>query len=201
MNKAPRSRYEKERRRSVSEQSLSGRNKANAESFALKEGLKYKVKYSRKEYRDEYLLSAEWSALRRSALNLESKCYLCGHKGSLDVHHMDYRNIVDVTLECLVALCRPCHSMVHDAIDMGLLEKKHTRQSLSKMSHSLVSSEKKRLNQKSLLPRDLIKRIVAIPFHRRQMLCAKLKIPFKMESEWYKLVLSGRDQQIIRAFL
>jgi hypothetical protein len=66
-------------------------------------------------YREVYLLSDHWKALRAEALKLSTgHCADCGMFAmSLDVHHLAYRNIFDVTTADLAALCRPCHDLRH----------------------------------------------------------------------------------------
>lgn len=71
---------------------------------------------SRKEwYRTIYLLSPHWIDLREKAkLQHGESCTTCGSKRRLDVHHLNYRNIYDVSVEDLQVLCRRCHDAVHD---------------------------------------------------------------------------------------
>lgn len=78
--------------------------------------MKYKVKYTQKEYREEYLNSAEWKNLRSTILSTNPDCQCCG-KLATDVHHMVYRNIVDVKITDLLPVCRNCHNELHTAIN------------------------------------------------------------------------------------
>lgn len=75
-----------------------------------------KVKYNRKEYREEYLKSDEWKKLRNLIMSTSPDCQCCGGASS-DVHHMVYRNIVDITINDLIPVCRSCHEYIHQAID------------------------------------------------------------------------------------
>lgn len=77
--------------------------------------MQHKVKYTRKEYREEYLNSEEWKNLRNTIMSSEPDCQCCGKKAS-DVHHMTYRNIVDIKLTDLLPVCRSCHDYIHEAI-------------------------------------------------------------------------------------
>lgn len=80
--------------------------------------MKYKVKYTRKEYREEYLKSEEWNNLRNTILGTSPDCQCCGKKAT-DVHHMIYRNIVDIKITDLIPVCRECHDYIHQAIKDG----------------------------------------------------------------------------------
>jgi hypothetical protein len=75
-----------------------------------------KVKYTRNEYREEYLKSDEWKNLRNLIMSTSPNCQCCGGVSS-DVHHMVYRNIVDITINDLIPVCRNCHEYIHQAID------------------------------------------------------------------------------------
>jgi hypothetical protein len=75
-----------------------------------------KVKYNRKEYREEYLKSDEWKKLRNLIMSTSPDCQCCGGASS-DVHHMVYRNIADITINDLIPVCRSCHEYIHQAID------------------------------------------------------------------------------------
>jgi len=77
-----------------------------------------KVKYTREEYRNEYLKSGEWKNLRNLIMSSHPDCQCCGNNAT-DVHHMTYRNIVDITVEDLLPVCRKCHDLIHDAIRDG----------------------------------------------------------------------------------
>lgn len=76
-----------------------------------------KVKYNRKEYREEYLKSEEWKTLRNTIIGSGCNCQCCKKVKASDVHHMVYRNIVDITLNDLIPVCRSCHEFIHQAID------------------------------------------------------------------------------------
>jgi hypothetical protein len=76
----------------------------------------HKVKYTRNEYRSEYLKSNEWLNLRSLVLAGKPDCQCCNKKLASDVHHLVYRNIVDVKVTDLLPLCRECHDFVHSAI-------------------------------------------------------------------------------------
>lgn len=71
-------------------------------------------KTMREWYREVYLYSAHWLQLRlRKLLHAGRKCQRCGIGGNLDIHHKNYRDIYDVEMDDLEALCRTCHQLEH----------------------------------------------------------------------------------------
>jgi 5-methylcytosine-specific restriction endonuclease McrA len=84
---------------------------------------------TRDQYR-AYILSDAWKAQRdRLMAGKPRECVKC-HKSimetALDVHHMNYRNIHDVTPADVVYLCRPCHEAAESAKTNGNLRTPHT---------------------------------------------------------------------------
>lgn len=67
-------------------------------------------------YRNVYLQSEHWKNLRKEKLERNPICEQCGSSLSLDVHHVQYRNLYDVTLKDLQTLCRLCHNNEHKRI-------------------------------------------------------------------------------------
>jgi len=64
-------------------------------------------------YKD-YLLSNDWQIVRRIALaHFGNKCQLCGSTQNLNVHHKNYDNIGNETLDDLTLLCKSCHEKFH----------------------------------------------------------------------------------------
>jgi hypothetical protein len=80
----------------------------------------YQVHYSKEEY-VEYLRSPEWEKLRASVLKPESLCAFCQKNKATQVHHLTYRNIVDVEKYDLRPTCDPCHAKIHKLVDAGKL--------------------------------------------------------------------------------
>lgn len=68
----------------------------------------------RQWYREVYLRSQHWADLVTRKLRANPKCELCGKKGRLDIHHINYKNIFDVTIDDLASLCRGCHNREHE---------------------------------------------------------------------------------------
>lgn len=72
----------------------------------------------RQWYREIYLKSEHWFDLRKRALQHHGKqCYSCRATKHLQVHHLRYKNIHDVTIEDLQVLCKSCHKIVHQYND------------------------------------------------------------------------------------
>jgi 5-methylcytosine-specific restriction endonuclease McrA len=63
-----------------------------------------------------YLKSKKWGFLKRRAIKTHgAQCAKCqSTTPPLDVHHLNYRNIFDVTVDDLQVLCRDCHTKEHD---------------------------------------------------------------------------------------
>lgn len=64
-------------------------------------------------YREVYLHSAHWHALRDSKLRVNPRCERCASSDRVQVHHIRYRNVYDVTLTDLESKCRKCHTTGH----------------------------------------------------------------------------------------
>lgn len=65
-------------------------------------------------YRNVYLQSDHWDMLRDKAIkHYGGKCSECGSFLNIQVHHTNYKNIYDVTVEDLQLLCKKCHNSKH----------------------------------------------------------------------------------------
>lgn len=68
----------------------------------------------------KYLESDHWKNLRsRALIKAGHQCELCHHPRRLEVHHLMYRRLFDVTLDDLIVLCAACHSRAHYWITWG----------------------------------------------------------------------------------
>lgn len=81
-------------------------NWANIEAIAQRQGFKH--------YND-YLESNHWRFLRKSKLDETYSCCVCCASGPLAVHHINYRELLDVLLTDLEVLCMECHDVFHMA--------------------------------------------------------------------------------------
>jgi hypothetical protein len=75
-------------------------------------------------YRDEYLSSAEWEAVRQLVFHRASvawrsphpMCEACGSAKATEVHHKSYQGLRETGRDFLfdlVAICSPCHRAWH----------------------------------------------------------------------------------------
>lgn len=74
-------------------------------------------------YRDypEYLKSPHWEFTRKKILERDSyACVLCSQKAT-EVHHINYRNWIDIVDTDLISVCEECHCKIHIAIDKGFI--------------------------------------------------------------------------------
>lgn len=81
----------------------------------------HRVHMSRREYREVYLASDSWKALRSTILFAKPSCERC-RKPATNIHHLVYRDDVEsAKVTDLMPLCRRCHDQAHRAIKLGLL--------------------------------------------------------------------------------
>jgi hypothetical protein len=67
-----------------------------------------------KEYREVYLRSEHWRAMRLWALErAENRCQVCAASAALDVHHRTYERVGAERPADLTVLCRRCHELFH----------------------------------------------------------------------------------------
>ncbi len=70
----------------------------------------------RKRY-DEYCVGDHWRLLKgRKFKECGRKCMRCKTKQQIHVHHVRYKNLVDVETTDLMVLCKDCHETLHSAI-------------------------------------------------------------------------------------
>lgn len=68
-----------------------------------------------REHYIAHLRSAEWKALRQSALRrAKFSCERCAAKGYLEVHHKHYRTLGAETLDDVEVVCKTCHGKADD---------------------------------------------------------------------------------------
>ena len=153
----------------------------------------HKVKYTRREYREEYLKSDEWLRKRDTFVKAHPICELCKSAKTWDVHHVEYRNIVDVTGECMMSLCRECHKLVHRGVQVGLvdlsdpLQKK--REDTLALTRDLVLEREKRLRTKTPIPDEILRMISCVAWSKKQLIRGILK--------WGKPTFDGLDQILV----
>jgi hypothetical protein len=136
-------------------------------------------KMTRWEYRNEYLKSPEWQALRESFLEWHNGlCERCKKPGC-DVHHIAYKfkETEWEQKQRLMLLCRSCHNTVHKAIDCKLLRFPHHKEDVIALTDEALKKRLSRSKKKELVPMMLISNIVKNgTSHGICLACAKLKI-------------------------
>ena len=76
---------------------------------------------TRLEYKD-YLKSEHWTFLRTKVALRDLMCVLCPKdktKRTRDIHHLNYKEIYDVTVEDLIGVCRRHHKLIHKLTKKG----------------------------------------------------------------------------------
>lgn len=69
---------------------------------------------SKHEAYQRYLKSSHWQNLRKSAIaKWGNRCGGCETTGKIEVHHLRYGNLYDVTPDDLIPLCEDCHNRIH----------------------------------------------------------------------------------------
>lgn len=68
-------------------------------------------------YKD-YLKSKDWELKRNEKLKRNSRCGIC-NDNIVDIHHLNYRNLIDVEQSDLRRLCRRCHFLAHRLFKEG----------------------------------------------------------------------------------
>lgn len=143
---------------------------------------KYGIKYSREEYRTEYLASDEWRTKSRFILLRDKVCLICEKNTSQDVHHLTYKNLPFEDLEKdLIGVCRKCHNKIHH---WSFLEKIST---LEKLKFYLVECPKYiTLNEEFCL------KLNNLNVNAKKRICGILKITIWDFSELIGLKISFR---------
>lgn len=71
----------------------------------------------REYYRQEYLKSDHWKELKAKKLAMTPACEDCGSRFRVEPHHLEYKNLFDVTVHELKTLCRRCHVKEHKRLE------------------------------------------------------------------------------------
>lgn len=74
----------------------------------------------------DYLKSDDWLTKRYLKKLKAKQCAICSTKDNLHVHHLNYRNLVDVEMSDLRVLCKRCHFLAHDLHKAGKFSFKST---------------------------------------------------------------------------
>ena len=117
-----------------------------------------------KEYQ-EYLKSTDWFIKRKKKLNrnggTKKRCAICGSQQSLNIHHLNYKNLIDVQQSDLRILCQNCHKITHQLLKFGKIKFKndnhHSRFAIikNKVKAYLGISKHNLFNKSDGLPKRL----------------------------------------------
>lgn len=138
------------------------------------------VKLGRAYYRNVYLKSEEWGALRAKILAMAPNglCEKCRCQKCTDVHHMDYTVLAIPSFETrnqLIALCRSCHDLIEKAKKFHLLPDRHFREQLMSITQELVASHQKAKSQKITWGDNQRELWDSCTIHGRRLICGLLK--------------------------
>ena len=62
----------------------------------------------------EYLDSDSWKHLRLKKLKTTKLCFICGNVPDVaNIHHVRYKNVIDVSTQDLRVACQECHEVYH----------------------------------------------------------------------------------------
>lgn len=159
------------------------------------------VKFGRSYYRSQYLKSDEWKIIREKTMRkADGKCERCGAPAS-DAHHLDYRVIGIPGMSdrrFIVAVCRECHDLLHDAIDNKVIPPTHTKQHLKWLTPEMVKIAKKTAREKMEWTQDLTRSVSRISVHRQRLVCGILKMLHPQDfSKWEGMKLTKSDHDKI----
>jgi len=146
--------------------------------MAIKEFKPRKFKLTRKEYRQEFLNSAEWNIIRSRFLETRNGlCERCGCLGN-DVHHLEYKFLssIESQIKSLMLLCRQCHDLAHKAIDAGLLKFPNQRSQVVALTEEKIKKARSDARKKHLVSMMLIGEIIRGTPHGVKLACGILKI-------------------------
>jgi hypothetical protein len=138
------------------------------------------VRPSRREYA-EYLKEPQWEALRSVAISNGMPCQRCKMNKATQVHHLNYRNIVDVKPRDLVALCAHCHSKMHVAIRSGI----KNQQSVLCNDDVWLSERIGAMRRKHVVPLHVWERINKTTPYAQKRVCGLMKMAHPHDfTEW-----------------
>ena len=69
-------------------------------------------------YKD-YLNTEDWKEKRKNKYQKQRRCAICASESNLNVHHLNYKDLVNVTNSDLRVLCQRCHYLTHDLYKRG----------------------------------------------------------------------------------
>ena len=108
------------------------------------------VNDKRRYYRKKYLKSEHWKNLKAKKLKETPWCEKCYSQKFLDVHHIGYKNLYDVTVNDLTTLCRRCHDELHKKLnrELQIKRQKEKERQLRRKKNLTINHVAKMLNMK-----------------------------------------------------
>lgn len=125
----------------------------------------------------EYLESAHWAFTRKKILERDSyKCVVC-KQDAKQVHHINYRKLINVVDDDLMSVCEGCHCLIHAAIDKGYIRLNNkgslekTLQGLSDMKNNVQLSKADIENSsKRKITHSLVKKLNKLHYNKKRLI-------------------------------
>lgn len=108
-------------------------------------------------YREIYLRSSHWRAIRVEKLKAQPRCESCNKSGRLDIHHLSYERLYGELMSDLQALCRSCHNKEHGVVP-SVPQKVVVKKDLKPGWRKDKRKQRKAWNQKTNHPSGLNRR-------------------------------------------
>ena len=135
---------------------------------------------------NDYLQSDHWKQLRLSVLKRANfKCERCASDKIITdahhVHHINYRNLIDVGMTDLMAVCERCHKKIHKGIDkcyIPISGEATFELTLSGYKNYIAKNKKKkdrRINKYEITEK-MCQRMIYISIPNQNIICKILKI-------------------------
>ena len=157
-----------------------------------------RVRTTRQEYL-EYLRTEHWRELRARLLQSRPVCERCGRNEASECHHLNYRNLLDVTPRDLLALCRDCHKAIHIAIDFCVIRNRSSRKEALTVADESIRAARSRASGRHKLPTKTLETLNACPIYIQRRVCGVLKQPHPDDfMEWDGVKVGPRQLQRVR---
>ena len=79
--------------------------------------IKYSNQFCTAQEKSEHMQSQYWFDLKQYRLALANYvCESCGTSGPLELHHVDYSNLLAENINDVRVICRQCHQTVHNRL-------------------------------------------------------------------------------------
>lgn len=167
----------------------------------------HKVHLGRSTYRNAYLKSEEWAAIRERIIRRapEGLCEKCKRVPPTDVHHMDYRVLAlpgFETRDQLIALCRPCHDMVEEAKKLKLIPDTHQRAHIYRLTEEAVKAARAERKRKFIWDQRLCDLMALADTHGQRLVCGALKMrPPEKRDSWLGMKITRAKKEQIEGIL